>query len=90
LYKQIFIPDAEHQTLAIIGAAEVMGPHIPVWEMQARVAAEVFAGRCSLPSNEAMVAECIARERELMKIGTPRKKFLNGVSTSLVIIFQQE
>ena len=79
LYKQIFIPDAEHQTLAIIGVPEVLGPHIPIWEMQARVAAEVFAGRCSLPSKDVMLTECIARERELVKIGRPKEKFLNGI-----------
>ena len=79
----MFIPDAEHQTLAIIGAPEVMGPHIPTWEIQARLAAEVFAGRCVLPSNEEMLAECVARECELVKIGRPKEKFLNGVSASL-------
>ncbi len=76
LYKQMFIPDAEHQTLAIIGVAKIQS-HVAPWEMQARVAAEVFAGRCVLPSNEEMLAECIARERQLVKIGRPKEKFLN-------------
>jgi hypothetical protein len=76
----MFIPDAEHQTLAIIGAPEILGSHIPVWEMQTRVAAEVFAGRCVLPNKDDMLAECVARESLLLKIGREKEKFLNGVS----------
>ena len=76
----MFVPDQKHQTLAVIGAPEIAGPHIPVWEMQTRVAAEVFSGRCVLPDKEKMLAECVARETLWTKIGRSKEKFLYGVS----------
>ncbi|XP_028400860.1 dimethylaniline monooxygenase [N-oxide-forming] 2-like [Dendronephthya gigantea] len=79
LYKHIFIPEAHHQTLAFIGLIETVGSDVPTWEMQARVAAEVFAGRCVLPSNKDMLAECLAREEQLSNIGRSKEKFLHGV-----------
>ncbi|XP_028400467.1 dimethylaniline monooxygenase [N-oxide-forming] 5-like isoform X2 [Dendronephthya gigantea] len=79
LYKHIFIPDADQQTLAVIGLMETIGAHPPIWEIQARVACEVFAGRCVLPSKADRVAECVAEEEYLTKIGRPKEKFLYGV-----------
>ena len=80
LYKHIFIPEAHRQTLAFIGLIETVGSDVPTWEMQARLAAEVFAGRCVLPSSKDMLAECLARESLLSKIGRSKEKFLHGVS----------
>jgi len=42
LYKSMFAPDLQHQTLAIIGCLIVQGPDAPVDEMECRVAAKVF------------------------------------------------
>ena len=76
----MFVPDEKHQTLAIIGASETYGPHIPIWEMQTRVAAGVFSGRCVLPDREKMLEECVARETLWTKNGRSKEKFLYGVS----------
>jgi len=42
LYKYMFAPDLQHQTLAIIGCLSVKGPQAPMMEMQCRLAAKVF------------------------------------------------
>lgn len=42
LYKHMFQPDAEKQTLAIIGCFQPVGAIMPVAEMQCRLAAKVF------------------------------------------------
>ena len=80
LHKHIFLPDVDQQTLAIIGVVAVSGPVLPVIEMQARVAAEVFAGRCMLPSKTDMVKEIATREEQCKKKGIGEDKFLR-VST---------
>jgi len=45
LYKKMFAPDLQHQTLAIIGCFIGLGPDAPVAEMQSRVASSVFKVR---------------------------------------------
>jgi len=42
LYKNMFAPDLQPQTLAIIGCVDPLGPNPPVMEMQCRVAVSVF------------------------------------------------
>jgi len=42
LYKYMFVPDLQHQTLAIIGCYIARGPDAPMDEMECRVAAKVF------------------------------------------------
>jgi len=42
LYKYMFAPDLQPQTLAIIGCIDPLGPNPPVMEMQCRVAIRVF------------------------------------------------
>ena len=42
LYKYMFAPDLQPQTLAIIGCGNPLGPHAPLMEMQCRVAIGVF------------------------------------------------
>jgi len=38
----MFAPDLQHQTLAIIGCVDPLGPNPPLMEMQCRVAVKVF------------------------------------------------
>jgi len=45
LYKFMFAPDLQPQTLAIIGCFIGFGPTAPIAEMQCRVAAKVFKVR---------------------------------------------
>ena len=45
LYKNMFAPDLQRQTLAIIGCASPVGPHLPLFEMQSRIAVKVFKVR---------------------------------------------
>ena len=45
LYKYMFAPDLQPQTLAIIGCVNPMGPHPPLMEMQCRLAVMVFKVR---------------------------------------------
>ena len=45
LYKNMFAPDLQRQTLAIIGCASPVGPHLPLFEMQNRIAVKVFKVR---------------------------------------------
>ncbi len=52
LYKHVFTPRLNG--LAFVGVPWVIGAYPPVLELQARWAARVFAGRCSLPAPEAM------------------------------------
>jgi len=42
LYKYMFAPALQPQTLAIIGCVDPLGPCPPVMEMQCRVAVKVF------------------------------------------------
>ena len=76
LYKHVFLPDDNWHTLAVIGAVGVNGPLPPVSEMQARVAVEVFAERCKLPSKEHMETEIADRECALSKSGTSKYHFM--------------
>jgi dimethylaniline monooxygenase (N-oxide forming) len=55
LYKLVFHPN--QPTLAFVGICTVLGPHIPVVEMQARWVARVLADRMPLPSKQEMHAE---------------------------------
>jgi len=47
LYKYMFAPDLQPQTLAVIGCIDPLGPNPPVMEMQCRLAARVFKVRYS-------------------------------------------
>ena len=42
LYRQMFHPDLQHQTMAIIGCIQPSGCLWPICELQARVATTVF------------------------------------------------
>lgn len=48
LYRYTFLPD--YDNLAVLGFCRVSGPVLPVMEMQARWAAQIFIGNRQLPS----------------------------------------
>ncbi|CAB4017658.1 Dimethylaniline monooxygenase [N-oxide-forming] 5, partial [Paramuricea clavata] len=75
LYKHIFLPGDKWHTLAVIGAVVVDASTAAASEMQARVAAEVFAGRCSLPSKGEMEKEIAKREQRWLKTGVSKYNF---------------
>lgn len=50
LYKGIFPPQLEKPTMAVIGLVQSLGAAIPTTDLQARWAAQVIRGTCSLPS----------------------------------------
>ena len=76
LYKHVFLPDDKWHTLSVIGALGVGGPIHPVCEMQARVVAEVLAGRCNLPSKEKMEKDIAERERWWLNSGASKYNFM--------------
>ena len=76
LYKHVFLPDDEWHTLSVIGAVDLAGPIPAICEMQARVVAEVLAGRCSLPSMEKIEKDIAERERWWLNSGAPKYKFM--------------
>jgi len=45
LYKYMFAPDLQPQTLAVIGCVDPLGPNPPLMEMQCRIAVRVFKVR---------------------------------------------
>ncbi|XP_041374268.1 dimethylaniline monooxygenase [N-oxide-forming] 2-like [Gigantopelta aegis] len=56
-YKMAFPVHLRHQTLAMIGCFSTVGAHPPAFELQARLAARVFAGKHRLPSEDIMVKD---------------------------------
>ncbi|GIX93656.1 flavin-containing monooxygenase 5 [Caerostris darwini] len=57
IYKCIFPPHLPQATLAIIGFFLPFGPGIPAGELQSRWTAQVFAGKCKLPSQQEMMMD---------------------------------
>ncbi|CAL1263036.1 unnamed protein product [Larinioides sclopetarius] len=55
LYKCIFPINLKHPTLAIVTFFLPLGPGIPAVELQCRWVAQVFAGKCKLPSRKVML-----------------------------------
>ncbi|XP_074078092.1 putative dimethylaniline monooxygenase [N-oxide-forming] 6 isoform X2 [Macrotis lagotis] len=55
LFKGIFPPPLEKPTLAVIGLVQSLGAAIPTTDLQARWAAKVLTGSCTLPSFNAMM-----------------------------------
>uniref|UniRef100_A0A4X2KB94 Flavin-containing monooxygenase n=1 Tax=Vombatus ursinus TaxID=29139 RepID=A0A4X2KB94_VOMUR len=55
LYKGIFPPPLEKPTLAVIGLVQSLGAAIPTTDLQARWAAKILAGSCTLPPFSAMM-----------------------------------
>ncbi|NXT77825.1 FMO4 monooxygenase, partial [Zapornia atra] len=77
LYKRIFLPQLEKQTLAIIGLVQLTGSVMVGTEMQARWVTGIFAGWNKLPPTSRMMADVLKKkppvkrnppERENLKI----------------------
>ncbi|KAK3750635.1 hypothetical protein QZH41_012821 [Actinostola sp. cb2023] len=66
LYKAAFPADLSKPTLAFIGVFRVGGAVMPVCEMQARWAMQVFKGEFTLPSKEFMKKDIVARNTNAM------------------------
>ncbi|XP_053324710.1 flavin-containing monooxygenase 5-like isoform X2 [Spea bombifrons] len=66
LYKYVFSPELEKQTLAVIGLIQPLGAIMPISELQCRLATRVFNGNQLLPSVSAM-KEDIQRKKEEME-----------------------
>ncbi|XP_045199208.2 flavin-containing monooxygenase 5-like [Mercenaria mercenaria] len=67
LYKNMFLPDSEKHTLAIIGCFQPLGAIMPVSEMQCRLATRVFKDLVGLPDKEEMWQD-IRRKQEAMAL----------------------
>ncbi|KAK2835804.1 hypothetical protein Q5P01_016288 [Channa striata] len=78
LYKRLFPPSLQHNTLALMGLFQAQGPIMPVVEMQARWAVRVFLGLCHLPSKEEMLAVIESEKKRNMKcyLSAPREASL--------------
>ncbi|XP_058516951.1 flavin-containing monooxygenase 3 [Ochotona princeps] len=57
LFKGIFPPLLEKSTLAVIGLVQSLGATIPTTDLQARWAAKVIKGTCTLPSVKDMMSD---------------------------------
>ncbi|XP_012513247.1 PREDICTED: dimethylaniline monooxygenase [N-oxide-forming] 3 isoform X1 [Propithecus coquereli] len=55
LFKGIFPPLLEKSTMAVIGLVQSLGAAIPTADLQARWAAQVIKGTCTLPSEKDMM-----------------------------------
>ncbi|KAM4873051.1 flavin-containing monooxygenase 5-like [Thomomys bottae] len=65
LYKKVFPPHLEKPTCAIIGLIQPLGAIMPIAELQARWAAQVFKGLKKLPPQNEMVAEIVKTQEEM-------------------------
>lgn len=84
LYKHMFLPSNDQHTLAVIGAILVQGADAPTCEMQARVAVEVFAKKCMLPSKCKMEQAIKDREDFWKKTGTSKSNYMRVSCASFV------
>ncbi|OCT85450.1 flavin containing dimethylaniline monoxygenase 5 gene 1 L homeolog isoform X1 [Xenopus laevis] len=66
LYKYIFPPHLEQNTLAVIGLVQPIGAIMPISELQARLATRVFKGLVRLPAAQSMVHD-VAQKRQKME-----------------------
>lgn len=83
LYKLVWPAEMEHHTLAVVGLVQPFGPLPPVLEIQARWAAQVFAGGSKLPSNGEMIA-AVEKWRDFVK-----KRYVDSPKYSTQIYFIQ-
>ncbi|XP_049735873.1 flavin-containing monooxygenase 5 isoform X2 [Elephas maximus indicus] len=74
LYKKVFLPNLEKPTLAIIGLIQPLGAIMPISELQARWATQIFKGLKTLPSQSEMMAEIFKAQEEIEKryVESPR------------------
>ncbi|KAK8786648.1 hypothetical protein V5799_023586 [Amblyomma americanum] len=72
LYRRVFPP--EHPEVAFIGFVDVNGSIVQVAEMQSRYAVQVFTGKLTLPSSNAMLADLIMEREETRRCFVPSKR----------------
>ncbi|XP_058165559.1 flavin-containing monooxygenase 5 isoform X1 [Dasypus novemcinctus] len=74
LYKNVFPPNLEKPTLAIIGLVQPLGAIMPISEIQGRWVTQVFKGLKRLPSQSKMMAEISKNREEMAKryVESPR------------------
>ncbi|GFR83877.1 dimethylaniline monooxygenase [N-oxide-forming] [Elysia marginata] len=75
LYKVMFPPDQERDTLAIIGCLQIRGSLMPMAEMQCRVATRVFKGLVSLPDRASRWQEIQARYDRAARTSIPTQRY---------------
>lgn len=81
LYELVFPVDLEPATLAVVGLVQPFGGLPPILEIQARWAAKVFSGKCTLPS-PAEMRQVVQERREFLK-----KKYVDSPRYSLQVYF---
>lgn len=62
LFKYVFPPKLEKTTLCVIGCIQPLGAIMPISELQCRLAARVFQGKVTLPSQEEMMLDIRNKE----------------------------
>ncbi|XP_053715918.1 flavin-containing monooxygenase 5-like [Synchiropus splendidus] len=67
LYKSVFPPELVRPTLAIIGLVQPLGAIMPISEMQARWATQVFKGSKKLPSHSVMMQDIKSKWNAMSK-----------------------
>ncbi|XP_055979806.1 flavin-containing monooxygenase 5 [Sorex fumeus] len=67
LYKNVFPPNLEKPTLAIIGLVQPLGAIMPISELQGRWVTQVFKGLKTLPSKSEMMSEIAKTQEKLAK-----------------------
>ncbi|XP_033642001.1 dimethylaniline monooxygenase [N-oxide-forming] 3-like [Asterias rubens] len=67
LYLHVFPPKLRHQTLAVIGCVTTLGGQPPVFELQTRLAAQVFKGKVRMPDEQTMMDDVIRRRDVLFQ-----------------------
>lgn len=67
LYKNVFPPNLEKPTLAIIGLIQPFGAIMPISELQGRWVTQVFKGIKKLPPKSEMMSEIAKVQEELSK-----------------------
>lgn len=62
LFKYMFLPQLEKQTLCVVGFIQPIGAIMPISELQCRLATRVFQGKVDLPSHNKMIADIRFKE----------------------------
>ncbi|XP_025079140.1 dimethylaniline monooxygenase [N-oxide-forming] 5-like [Pomacea canaliculata] len=68
LYKRVFLPDLEHQTLSFIGFFNVSGSLWQIFELQSRMAVYTLTGAIKLPSRRKMKEDIREMEKKRTQI----------------------
>ncbi|CAL1263030.1 unnamed protein product [Larinioides sclopetarius] len=74
LYKCVFPIHMKHSTIAFVGFFLPFGPGIPPGELQCRWVAQVFAGKCNLPSKKQMLKDAEKRYKANLSRYGPSEK----------------